>query len=64
MQDDLECQEVILDDDEMPIEHVKSTKQPIEGAKKLTKHARLENTENYLWRRLLNALIKQLQIQR
>ena len=35
-QDDLECQEVILDqEDEMPIENIKSTKKLIQSARNL-----------------------------
>ena len=45
-----------MDDDEMPIEHVKSTKQPTEGAEKLTKRARLENTENDLLEKAIKCI--------
>ena len=56
MQDDSECPKVILDDDEMPIEHVKSTKQPTQGAKKPAKRARLENTENDLLEKAIKCI--------
>ena len=56
MQDDSECPEVILDDDEMPIEHAKSTKQPTQGAKKPAKRARLENTENDLLEKAIKCI--------
>ena len=46
MQEDSECTEMILDDDEVPIEYVKSTKKPTQGVKKPAKRALLENKEN------------------
>ena len=46
MQEDSECTDMILDDDEVPIEYVKSTKKPTQGVKKPAKRARLENNEN------------------
>ena len=45
-----------MDDDEMPIEHVKSTKQPTEGEKKKKKRAWLENTENYLLEKAIKCI--------
>ena len=57
MQDDSECQEVVLDeDDETPMEHIKSTKQPTQGGKKATKRQQLESAENDLLKKAIKCI--------
>ena len=54
MQDDSECQEVVLDEDD--VEHIKSTKQPTQGGKKATKRQQLESAENDLLKKAIKCI--------